>query len=241
MNLKGGYKIIDLRTLTLVPSEDGTTLTDITDEKVLEQLDSLKEYLDVSKELKPIYVRVTEHNTVMGELKRDVENNAFILYVIVMGYVLTIGVSFTQDEETLLWSIDEAQYLYVSDELKVTNEVNHAISEGNINVGKTLYKHHITFSGYEGSLLEDTINVSIDVITTISLPFTTDNIIHIVGKDIIGSFEVYLGEEIMYGVSIVYNNYGFYISGLIPVYAPSIWKELEFGSISDYNDTVTIF
>lgn len=147
MNFKGGYKIIDLRSLTLTPSEDGTTLIDIEDLKVLLQLDSLKEYLDVSKDLKPIYLRVTDNDTVMCELKRDIENNTFYIYAILMGYVLMISAAFTQDEETLFWYVDEAKYLYVSDEVKLENGVLPLIKEevesGTLENAKPIYYHPI--------------------------------------------------------------------------------------------------
>ena len=114
MNLKGGYKILSLVTLVLIVSVDGTTATDITDANTLEQLDSLKEYLDVSKQLKPILLRVkpSKEKVVMAELSR-VDDVTLMIHAKLDGYELDIVVSFEQDEETLLWSIDEAQYLYV--------------------------------------------------------------------------------------------------------------------------------
>lgn len=121
MNLKGGYKILSLVTLVLIASVDGTTATNITDANTLEQLDSLKEYLDVSKQLKPILLRVkpSKEKVVMAELSR-VNDVTLMIHAKLDGYELNIVVAFEQDVETLLWSIDEAQYLYVK---TVTSEV----------------------------------------------------------------------------------------------------------------------
>lgn len=114
MNLKGGYKILNLLTLVLIASVDGITATDITDVNTLEQLDSLKEYLDVSKQLKPILLRVkpSKEKVVMAELSR-VDDVTLMIHAKLNGYELNIIVSYEQDEDTLLWYIDEAQYLYV--------------------------------------------------------------------------------------------------------------------------------
>lgn len=130
MNLKGGYKILNLLTLVLVASVDGTTGTDITDVNTLEQLDSLKEYLDASKQLKPILLRVkpSKEKVVMAELSR-IDDVTLMIHAKLDGYELNIVVSYEQDEETLLWYIDEAQYLYVK---TVNSEVGikGLISEG---------------------------------------------------------------------------------------------------------------
>ena len=124
MNLKGGYKILSLVTLVLIASVDGTTATDITDVNTLEQLDSLKEFLDVSKQLKPILLRVkpSKEKVVMAELSR-VDDVTLMIHAKLDGYELNIVVSFEQDEETLEYYIDEAGYLYIADLDKVAGEV----------------------------------------------------------------------------------------------------------------------
>ena len=73
MNLKGGYKIIDICALSLVAGVVGGDAIEITDKGVLDQLLSLKEFLDVEKELKPILLRAKQSGkeVVMGELLRD--------------------------------------------------------------------------------------------------------------------------------------------------------------------------
>lgn len=112
MNLKGGYKIIDLMTLSLVAVTTGL-YTDITDKTVLEQLLSLHDLMDTSKELKPIFLRVGQSTkeVVMAELLRD--SAGLHIHALLDGYTLDIKVTYQVDEDTQEVLIDDAQYLYV--------------------------------------------------------------------------------------------------------------------------------
>ena len=185
MNLKGGYKILSLVTLVLIASVDGTTATDITDVNTLEQLDSLKEFLDVSKQLKPILLRVkpSKEKVVMAELSR-VDDVTFMIHAKLDGYELNIVVSFEQDEETLEYYIDEAGYLYIADVDKVAGEVAKAedgtpvkmlgldedggLVKGDLPAsGTKLYKHVVDLgSGFSATF-----------ISTINKNLKTDNFI----------------------------------------------------------------
>lgn len=112
MNLKGGYKIINLMTLSLVAVTTGL-YTDITDKVVLEQLLSLRDLLDTSKELKPILLRLgqSKNEVVMAELSRD--SAGLHIHALLDGYTLDIKVTYQVDEDTQEVLIDDAQYLYI--------------------------------------------------------------------------------------------------------------------------------
>ena len=119
MNLKGGYKILLLSTLSLVEVE-----TAITDNKVLEQLSTLIGYMG-KKELKPILIhcgiekdsKVTKH-CVMGELKKISDTEYVIIGKIDKAY-LTISVEFSQDEETEEYYIASGNATYILSETTI--------------------------------------------------------------------------------------------------------------------------
>jgi len=129
MNLKGGYKILLLSTLSLVEVE-----TAITDKKVLEQLSTLIGYMG-KKELKPILIHcgiekdseVTKH-CVMGELKKISDTEYVIIGKIDKAY-LTISVEFSQDEETEEYYIASGDATYI---LSETTKVGDLVVDGGI-------------------------------------------------------------------------------------------------------------
>lgn len=133
MNLKGGYKIISLMAITLIAGAIDDDRTAITDEGILNQLDSLKEYLDDSKQLKPILLRVKDsgNEVVMANLSKKTGEDIFYINADLVDASLNIMVKFAQDEETLEYYIDEAGYLYIADVDKVAGEVAKA-EEGTI-------------------------------------------------------------------------------------------------------------
>lgn len=116
MNLKGGYKILLLSTLSLVE-----VATAITDKKVLEQLSTLTGYMG-EKELKPILIhcgiekdsKVTKH-CVMGELKKISDTEYVIIGKIDKAYLI-ISVEFTLDEETEEYYIASGDATYILSE-----------------------------------------------------------------------------------------------------------------------------
>lgn len=168
MNLKGGYKIIDLSSISLVGGTVGGDYTAITDEKILEQLLSLKDYLDDSKELKPIYLRAktSGKETVMAELAKKIGEDILYIDAKLVSSKVQIKVVFERDAETQEISIDEAGYLYVSDADSVMADVakaesgtivdvlgldaDGALVKGAVSGGTKLYKHRITIQDYDG-------------------------------------------------------------------------------------------
>lgn len=130
MNLKGGYKILLLSTLSLVE-----VATAITDKKVLEQLSTLTGYMG-KKELKPILIhcgilkdsKVTKH-CVMGELKKISDTEYVIIGKIDKAY-LTISVEFSQDEETEEYYIASGDATYILSE--TTKLVGDLVVDGGI-------------------------------------------------------------------------------------------------------------
>lgn len=127
MNLKGGYKILLLSTLSLVE-----VATAITDKKVIEQLSTLIGYMG-KKELKPILIhcgiekdsKVTKH-CVMGELKKISDTEYVIIGKIDKAY-LTISVEFSQDEETEEYYIASGDATYI---LSETTKIGDLVADG---------------------------------------------------------------------------------------------------------------
>lgn len=129
MNLKGGYKIIDLSSMSLVVGTD--EYIQIEDVKILNQLLDLKEFLDDSKDLKPIYLRAITTSygkeVVMGELSKL--NSGLSIKAYLREYELDIYIEFTQDEETQEILIDYASYLYVQKAVLIQQEVIPALRD----------------------------------------------------------------------------------------------------------------
>ena len=161
MNLKGGYKIISLMAITLIAGAVGGDRTPITDEGILEQLDSLKEFLDESKQLKPILLRVKDsgNEVVTANLSKKTGEDILYINADLVDASLNVMIKFAQDEDTQEIYIDEASYLYIADVDKVAGEVAKAeegtivdalgldkdgkLVKGGVSAGTKLYKHEI--------------------------------------------------------------------------------------------------
>lgn len=144
MNLKGGYKIIDIRKLgTLKQNEQ----TNITDNDIKEQLMSLAEYvLDDSKELKPIFLRL-EMSVMICQLRKLAGANAFEIYGFVNNAnLLRIRVGFAIDDETQEIYITNCYYVKSDFTGYIIETIDEAIGEGEIAIGTKLYKHTIAFT-----------------------------------------------------------------------------------------------
>lgn len=133
MNLKGGYKIISLMAITLVNNSEYTA---ISDKGILDQLASLKEYLDESKELKPVLLRVKDsaNEVVMCELAKKIGEDILYIKAELIDCGLIIKVEFAKDEDTQEIYLDEASYLYVANVDRVAEEVAKAESGTIVNV-----------------------------------------------------------------------------------------------------------
>ena len=162
MNLKGGYKIISLMAITLIAGAVGGDRTPITDEGILEQLDSLKEFLDESKQLKPILLRVKDsgNEVVMANLSKKTGEDILYINADLVDASLNVMVKFAQDEETQEIYIDEASYLYIADVDTVAGEVAKA-EEGTI--------VDVLGLDEDGKLVKDTFN-NLDIGGIITLP-----------------------------------------------------------------------
>ena len=114
MNLKGGYKILNLGTL----SSAGT----ITDSEILNQLSDLRMYINGDKQLKPVLIHckinesgITKHS-VMGELVKE-SAMKYCIIAKIKESTLKIDVEFTEDEETqqIYIASGDASYTLVKD------------------------------------------------------------------------------------------------------------------------------
>ena len=142
MNLKGGYKILLLSTLSLVE-----VATAITDKKVIEQLSTLIGYMG-EKELKPILIHceiekdstITKH-CVMGELKKISDTEYAIISKIDKAYLI-ISVEFSQNEETEEYYIASGDARYI---LSETTKVSDLVVDGVIIADVVLQKPRYEF------------------------------------------------------------------------------------------------
>lgn len=124
--LVGGDYLLDLSSIELEESEDGSTKTNITDSDVLEQLTNLKKYINNPEMAKPVWVKLVNGENDELVIARGtfsvVDTGEFEICVQLDGYKLVIFIEFTQvlnsDDEPLDdWYIDtnDAKYLFTSD------------------------------------------------------------------------------------------------------------------------------
>ena len=122
----GGEYLLDLSSIEIEESEDGTTKTNITDADVLEQLTNLKKYVSNPNGIKPVWVKMkngeTDELIVARGTFANVDTGEFEICVQLNGYKLVISIEFTQvlnedDEPIDDWFIDtnDAKYLFTSD------------------------------------------------------------------------------------------------------------------------------
>lgn len=124
--LVGGDYLLDLSSIELEESEDGSTKTNITDSDVLEQLTNLKKYISNPEMAKPVWIKLKNGENDELVIARGtfavVDTGEFEICVQLDGYKLVIFIEFTQvlnsDDEPLDdWYIDtnDAKYLFTSD------------------------------------------------------------------------------------------------------------------------------
>lgn len=148
--LVGGDYQLDLSPIEIEESVDGETYTSITDKSVLDQLTGLKAFIGKSGMIKPIWIKLLNGETdeivaTRGSLS-TLDGTTFLIKVLLVGFVLTLSVEFTQaetEDHTLLdeWYIDtnDAKYILISDKQEVTT----IIGEGDIPNAKPIYCHPI--------------------------------------------------------------------------------------------------
>ena len=135
--LVGGDYLLDLSSIELEESEDGSTKTNITDSDVLEQLTNLKKYISNPEMAKPVWVKLKNGENDELVIARGtfavVDTGEFEICVQLDGYKLVIFIEFTQvlnsDDEPLDdWYIDtnDAKYLFTSDAQNVKATIEDA-------------------------------------------------------------------------------------------------------------------
>ena len=135
--LVGGDYLLDLSSIELEESEDGSTKTNITDSDVLEQLTNLKKYINNPEMAKPVWVKLKNGENDELVIARGtfsvVDTGEFEICVQLDGYKLVIFIEFTQvlnsDDEPLDdWYIDtnDAKYLFTSDAQNVKATIEDA-------------------------------------------------------------------------------------------------------------------
>ena len=146
--LVGGDYLLDLSSIELEESEDGSTKTNITDSDVLEQLTNLKKYIKNPEMAKPVWVKLKNGENDELVIARGtfavVDTGEFEICVQLDGYKLVIFIEFTQvlnsDDEPLDdWYIDtnDAKYLFTSDAQNVKATIENA-NFGNVELAGDL-------------------------------------------------------------------------------------------------------
>lgn len=149
--LVGGDYLLDLSSIELEESEDGTTKTNITDSDVLEQLTNLKKYIKNPEMAKPVWVKLKNGENDELVIARGtfavVDTGEFEICVQLDGYKLVIFIEFTQatlSDNTPIddWYIDtnDAKYLFTSD----AQNIGAIIGTGEIENAKPIYCHPLT-------------------------------------------------------------------------------------------------
>ena len=124
--LVGGDYLLDLSSIEIEESEDGSTKTNITDADVLEQLTNLKKYVNNPEMAKPVWVKLKNGENDELVIARGtfavIDTGEFEICVQLDGYKLVIFIEFTQatlEDDTPIddWYIAEndAKYLFTSD------------------------------------------------------------------------------------------------------------------------------
>lgn len=135
--LVGGDYLLDLSSIELEESEDGSTKTNITDSNVLEQLTNLKKYINNPEMAKPVWIKLKNGENDELVIARGtfavVDTGEFEICVQLDGYKLVIFIEFTQvlnsDDEPLDdWYIDtnDAKYLFTTDAQNVKATIEDA-------------------------------------------------------------------------------------------------------------------
>ena len=141
--LVGGDYLLDLSSIELEESEDGSTKTNITDSDVLEQLINLKKYINNPEMAKPVWVKLKNGENDELVIARGtfafIDTGEFEICVQLDGYKLVIFIEFTQvlnsDDEPLDdWYIDtnDAKYLFTSDAQALAQQL--ADFTGDVNI-----------------------------------------------------------------------------------------------------------
>ena len=132
--LVGGDYLLDLSSIELEESEDGSTKTNITDSNVLEQLTNLKKYIKNPEMAKPVWVKLKNGENDELVIARGtfavVDTGEFEICVQLDGYKLVIFIEFTQatlSDDTPIddWYIDtnDAKYLFTSDAQAIAGQL----------------------------------------------------------------------------------------------------------------------
>lgn len=135
--LVGGDYLLDLSSIELEESEDGSTKTNITDADVLAQLTNLKKYIKNPEMAKPVWVKLVNGENDELVIARGtfavVDTGEFEICVQLDGYKLVIFIEFTQatlSDDTPIddWYIDtnDAKYLFTSDAQNVKATIEDA-------------------------------------------------------------------------------------------------------------------
>lgn len=172
--LVGGDYLLDLSSIEIEESEDGSTKTNITDSDVLEQLTNLKKYISNPEMAKPVWVKLKNGENDELVIARGtfavVDTGEFEICVQLDGYKLVIFIEFTQvlnsDDEPLDdWYIDtnDAKYLFTSD----AQNINALVNTGKIDNAKPIYYHGI-------HLESNDIQMQFVILNNSPTPFTKD-------------------------------------------------------------------
>lgn len=141
--LVGGDIQLDLSPIEIGESLDGVTYTSITDKSVLDQLTDLRSFIGKSGMMKPVWVKFLNGETdelilTRGSLSTS-DGTTFLIKVLLVGFILTLSVEFTQaetDDHTPLdeWYIDsnDAKYILVSSTQSLAQEL--ADFEGDVSI-----------------------------------------------------------------------------------------------------------
>lgn len=165
--LVGGDYLLDLSSIEIEESVDGTTKTNITDSDVLEQLTNLKKYIKNPEMAKPVWVKLVNGENDELVVARGtfsvVDTGEFEICVQLDGYKLVIFIEFTQatlSDNTPIddWYIDtnDAKYLFTSDAQNIG-----AISE------LPVFENIVDAQGHK-RFIEGDINLMEDVPATIT-------------------------------------------------------------------------
>lgn len=124
--LIGGEYLLDISSIELAKSVDGTTKTNITDASIIEQLTNLQNYIANPNMAKPIWIKLyngeTDELVIARGTFANVDTGEFEICVHLNGYKLVIYIEFTQvlngDNVPMEeWYIDtnDAKYLFTTD------------------------------------------------------------------------------------------------------------------------------
>lgn len=174
--LVGGEYLLDLSSIELEESEDGSTKTNITDADVLAQLTNLKKYVKNPEMAKPVWVKLKNGENDELIIARGtfavVDTGEFEICVQLDGYKLVIYIEFTQvtlEDNTPIddWFIDtnDAKYLFTSD----AQNIGAILSTGEIPNAKPIYYHPIYVTQ---TITDSLVRASFVIIDNNATPYT---------------------------------------------------------------------